>query len=96
MSVSSVTSGFFLFVCPFVAPHFFELRCAIVLSRPGFVCLTVTSHFFESSYAICVVEGYLRGRHPLRISCTLKMGTMKARIEVRSDTTVPVRIYVRT
>ena len=57
---------------------------ALVLSLPGFVCL---SHFFEFPYAICV-EGYLRGRHPLRISCTLKMGTMKARLEVRLDCSV--------
>ena len=55
--------------------------------RPGFVCLVCPSeapHFFEFPYAICV-EGYLRGRHPLRISCTLQMGTMKARVEVRRD-----------
>ena len=47
-----------------------------------FVCLSVAPHFFEFPYAICV-EGYLRGRHPLRSSCTLKMGTMKARVRIR-------------
>ena len=30
-------------------------------------------------------EGSLRGRHPLRISSTLKMGSVKARVEVRRD-----------
>ena len=45
------------------------------------VCLFARPHFFEFPYSICV-EAYLRGRHPLRISCSLKMGTMKARIAV--------------
>ena len=36
-----------------------------------------------TTYAICGVEGSLRGRHPLRSSCTLKIGKMKARLEVR-------------
>ena len=41
--------------------------------------------FFENfPYVICE-EGSLRGRHPLRISCTLKIVTMKARVEVRRD-----------
>ena len=38
----------------------------------------------ESPYAIGV-EGSLRGRHPLRISFSLKMAVMKARVEVRHD-----------
>ena len=44
-------------------------------------------HVFEFPYTICV-EGYLRGRHLLRSSCTLKMGRMKARVEVRRGTYV--------
>ena len=48
-----------------------------------------------SIYAICV-EGYLRGRHPLRSSCTLKMGTMKARVEVRRLRTVALHAMYDT
>ena len=46
------------------------------------VCLVVAPHFFQFPYVI-YVEGLLRGRHPLRISCILKMGTMKARVRIR-------------
>ena len=44
-------------------------------------CLFALPHFFEFTYAICV-EGYVRGRYPLRSSLkrTLKM---KARVEGR-------------
>ena len=44
------------------------------------VCLYFVRNAY---YAICVIEGHLRGRHPLPSSCTLKMGMMKARVEVR-------------
>ena len=56
------------------------------------VCLSVTPHFFKFPNAICV-EGYLRGRNPLRLSCTLKMGTMKARVEVRHYTVALHAMY---
>ena len=62
-------------------------RYALALSLPGFVCLSVlsvTPHFFEFPYEI-FVESYLRGRHLLQSLCTLKTGTMKARVEVRHD-----------
>ena len=66
-----------------------------VLSLPGFVCiLPVTPHFSEFPYAICV-EGLVRGRHPLRVSIILKVGTMKARVEVRRDTYTSVACNVR-
>ena len=66
----------------------------MVLSHPGFVCLSfcTSASFFESPKVICV-EGYLRGRHQLRISCILKIGTMKARIEVRRDTVALHAMY---
>ena len=57
---------------------------ALVLSLLDFVCLSVTPHFWKFPHSICV-ESSLRGRHPLRVSCTLKTGTMKARVEVRRD-----------
>ena len=41
-------------------------------------------NYLEYPSAVCV-EGYLRGRHPLRVSCIWKMGTMKARYEVHRD-----------
>ena len=59
---------------------------SVSFSLPGIICfcLSATPHFLEFHYAICV-DGYLRGRHPIRSSCSLKIGTMKARIEVRLD-----------
>ena len=56
------------------------------------VCLSVTSHFIDFPYAICV-EGYLRGRHLLRSSCTLKVSTMKARVEWRHYIYYVVRCF---
>ena len=65
--------------------HPFSANLATVMTaRESTYSISVTSHFLEFPYAICV-EGYLRGRHQLIKSCTLKMGTMKARIEVRLD-----------
>ena len=48
-------------------------RCAVIRLCAGvrchfrvlFVCLYLLSHFYKFPSAICV-EGYLRGRHPLR------------------------------
>jgi hypothetical protein len=64
---------------------------ALVLALPGLVCLffcpSVTPHVFEFPYAICV-EGYLRGRHLLRISWMYfenTVATMKARVEEGRD-----------
>ena len=52
-----------------------------------FVCLlSEAPHFFKFPYTICV-KGYLRGRHQIKISCTLKIGTMRARLEVRHTST---------
>ena len=61
-------------------------RCAIGLwafvFRVLFVVLSVPPHFFKFPYMI-FVDGYLRGRYPLRSSCAFKMSTLKARVEVR-------------
>jgi hypothetical protein len=47
--------------------------------------VSLLSNFPTGFVYILVVEGYLRGRHPIRSSRNWKMGTMKARVEVRLD-----------
>ena len=52
------------------------------------VCLSVCHTLFLGNPIAIIVEGSLRGRHPLpvRVSCTtLKKCSMKARVEVRRD-----------
>ena len=56
-------------VCSLVCGNRCAIISEIVLSLPGDVCI-LCGNFLEFPYAICV-EDSLRGRHPLRISCTV-------------------------
>jgi hypothetical protein len=73
-------------------------RCAVGSERLS-VCAVlffcVTLHFFEF-FLSDLCRSYLRGLHPLRIPCSLKIGstTKKARVEVRRDSFACTRCNV--